>query len=91
MTVSEAYDLAPCEILRWLRVRGESEVEDRFDVGTLMALAFNDPKGLSRRIREHYDAKRTAKIAEKGGIEAVIALFRASGHRVVDETGKART
>lgn len=86
MLPSEAWSLAPCEIVWWLSARGEARTVENFEFGRLMAVAFNNPKILGQEIREWQQAKRLQAIEKKGGIESVAEMFRMAGVHVVDRT-----
>lgn len=85
---SEAWALAPCEVSWWLQVRGVAKVEDGFEFGRMIALGFNNPRILSREMREWYDRKRLQAASAKGGIEAVAEMFRMAGVQVIDRTSE---
>lgn len=89
MMPGEAWTLAPCEISRWLHVRGVHAEDEQLFMGIIIAKAFNKPSLLVDEVRERRQLRQAVRRPTTSTMDELVGMFRGAGVRVVEKDAPA--
>lgn len=86
MKPDECWELTPGEIKRYSAAVLEGIEDQRWETGTLLSVAFNNPKEIARMWRERQEQKeapvRAAVRARMGELESLLDTFAKAGAEI---------